>query len=42
MPARRCYGTEESTAFILKPGSDSEISDLENIDDETDEVYIPP
>ena len=42
MAARRCYGTEEAIAFILEPGSNSEMSDLENSDDETDEVYIPP
>ena len=42
MAVRCCYGTEEAIAFILKPGSDSEISDLENSDDEIDEVYNPP
>ena len=42
MAARRCYGTEEAIAFALEPGSDSEMSDLENSDDKTDEVYIPP
>ena len=42
MAGRLCYGTEETIAFILEPGSDSEVSDLENSDDETDEVYIPP
>ena len=41
MAARRCYGTEEAIAFIPEPGSDSEMSDLENSDDETDEAYIP-
>ena len=33
MAARRCYGTEEAIAFILEPGSNSEMSDLENSDD---------
>ena len=42
MAARRCYGTEEAIAFIPEPGSDSEMSDLENSDDETDEAYILP
>ena len=42
MAARRCYGTEEAIAFILEPGSNSEMSDLENSDDETDEAHIPP
>ena len=42
MAARRCYGTEEAIAFILEPGSNSEMSDLENSDDKTDEVYILP
>ena len=42
MAGRLCYGTEEAVAFILEPGSDSEMSDLENSDDETDEVHIPP
>ena len=27
--------------FILEPGSDSEMSDLQNSADETDEAYIP-
>ena len=40
--ARRYYGTEEAVAFILEPRSDSEMSDLENSDDEIDELYIPP
>ena len=40
--ARSCYDTEEAIAFILEPGYDSEMSDLENSDDETDEAYIPP
>ena len=30
-----CYSTEEVVAFILAPGSDSEMSDLENGDDES-------
>ena len=38
MAAKRCYGRGEAIAFILEPGSDSEISDLENSDDETDET----
>ena len=42
MAARRCYRTEEAIVFILEPGSDSEMSDLKNSDDETDEAYIPP
>ena len=42
MAGRLCYGTEEAIAFILEPGFDSEVSFLENSDDETDEVYIPP
>ena len=42
MAAKNCYGTGEVIAFILEPGSDSEMPDLENSDDETDETYIPP
>ena len=42
MAARRCYGTEEAIAFILEPGSDSEMSDFEYSDDEIDEVNIRP
>ena len=42
MAARRCYGTEEAIAFILEPGSDAEMWDLEYSNDETDEEYIPP
>ena len=42
MAAKRCYGTEKAIAFILEPGSNSKMSDLENSDDETDETYIPP
>ena len=42
MAARRCYITEEAIAFILEPGSNSEMSDLENSDDETDEAHIYP
>ena len=42
MAARRCYVTEEAIAFILEPGSDSEMPDLENSDDETDEAHILP
>ena len=29
-------------AFILEPCSDSEMSDLENNDDGTDQTHIPP
>ena len=42
MAAKRCYGTENAIAFIFEPGSNLEMSDLENSDDETDETYIPP
>ena len=42
MAAKRCYGTEEAIAFILEPCSDSEMSGLENSDDETDQTHIPP
>ena len=42
MAAKRCYGKEEAIAFILEPCSDSEMSDLENNDDETDQTHIPP
>ena len=42
MAARRCYRTKEAIVFILEPGSDSEMSDLKNSDDETGESYIPP
>ena len=42
MAARRCYGTEQAIEFILEPGSESQMSDPENSDDETDEAHIPP
>ena len=42
MVAKRCYGREEAIAFILEPCSNSEMSDLENSDDETDQPHIPP
>ena len=42
MAAKRCYGTDETIAFILQPGSDSEMAGLENSNDETDETYILP
>ena len=42
MATTRCDGTEEAIAFILEPVFDSQITDLQNSDDETDETYIPP
>ena len=45
MTAKPYYGTMPlytAIAFVLEPCSDSEISDLENNDDGTDQTHIPP
>ena len=46
MTAKPYYGIEEaivhSIAFILEPCSDSEMTELENNDDGTDQTHIPP